>query len=120
MQQFLFVFLGGGLGSVCRYGIARLVPDSANFFYGTFIVNVLSCLVLGVVLGLALKNSITMDARLFLVTGFCGGFSTFSAFSAETLQLLESGNYAASFNYIFWSVLICILCILLGMKLTSA
>jgi fluoride exporter len=120
MQQLLFVFLGGGLGSVCRYGIARLMPDSANFFHGTFVVNVLSCLVMGVVLGLALKNNLSPDTRLFFVTGFCGGFSTFSAFSAETLQLIESGNYAASLNYIFWSVLVCILCILLGLKLTSA
>jgi len=119
MQQLLLIFLGGGLGSLCRYGVGRLLPYSSNFFYGTFAANALSGLVVGLVAGLALKNAISGDARLFFITGFCGGFSTFSTFSAETLQLIEAGNYFASINYIVWSILICILCIFLGMKLTA-
>lgn len=119
MQQLLFIFLGGGLGSICRYGIAQLIPHSSTFFYGTFVANVLSSLVLGIVAGLALKNAISGDSRLFFITGFCGGFSTFSTFSAETLQLIESGNYLAMFNYAFWSILTCVVCIFLGMRITA-
>lgn len=118
MQQLLFVFLGGGLGSICRYSIARLLPYSSNFFYGTFVANVLSSLMLGIVAGLALKNAINGDTRLFFITGFCGGFSTFSTFSAETLQLFQSGSYLAAFNYALVSIVTCMVCIFLGMKLT--
>jgi len=119
MQQLFFIFLGGGLGSICRYGITQLVPPSSNFFYGTFVANVLSSLILGILAGLALKNAISGDSRLFFITGFCGSFSTFSSFSAETLQLIESGNYFAVVNYAFWSITICVVCIFLGMRLTA-
>ena len=119
MQQLLFVFIGGGLGSLCRYGFARLIPSSSFFYYGTFAANVLSSLILGIIVGLSLKNVAGTDARLFFITGFCGGFSTFSTFSNETLQLFQSGNFLAAFNYMLWSILICVLCIYLGMKLTN-
>ena len=119
MQQLLLIFLGGGLGSLCRYGVGRMIPHSANFFYGTFTANVLSSIVLGIVAGLALKNVVSGDMRLFFITGFCGGFSTFSTFSAETLQLLEAGNYLAGFSYVLISVLTCVGCIFLGMRLVG-
>ncbi|MFK7808245.1 MAG: fluoride efflux transporter CrcB [Saprospiraceae bacterium] len=113
------MFLGGGLGSLCRYSIAKLIPHSANFFYGTFAANVLSSLILGIIAGLALKNVISGDTRLFFITGFCGGFSTFSTFSAETLQLFEAGNYLAVLIYTTVSILACLFCIFLGMRLTA-
>ena len=119
MQQLLLVFIGGGLGSLCRFGFSRLIPSSSIFYYGTFAANVIGSLILGIIVGLSLKNIAGTDTRLFFITGFCGGFSTFSTFSHETLQLFQSGNYLAAFNYMFWSILVCVCCIYLGIRMTS-
>ena len=85
----------------------------------TFTANVLSCIVLGVVLALSLKSTISPTTRLMLITGFCGGFSTFSSFSNETLQLLQTEAYLTAFSYIFFSLLVCLFCIYLGMRLVG-
>ena len=119
MHQFFFVFIGGGIGSLCRYSIGRLIPSSPSFFYGTFAANVFSSLILGILIGLSLKNTVGTDGRLFFITGFCGGFSTFSTFSYETLQFFQSGNYMAAIGYIFWSIFTCVLSIFVGIKLIS-
>ncbi len=120
MQQIILIFIGGGLGSLCRYGIARWIANHASGFpFATFVANVLSCLVLGIILALSLKNSISDTTRLMVITGFCGGFSTFSTFSNETLQLLQSGAYTTAFANVFVSLLVCIGTIYLGMKLVG-
>jgi len=120
MQQIILIFIGGGLGSLCRYGLARWITNHASGFpLATFVANVLSCLILGIVLALSLKNSVSDTTRLMMITGFCGGFSTFSTFSNETLQLLQSGAYTTAFANVFISLLICITSIYLGMKLVG-
>ena len=99
MKVLLMVFLGGGLGSSFRYLISKYLNQSAYsnslaIPLGTFTVNIVGSLLLGLLLGLALKyNSLSGNALLFLATGFCGGFTTFSAFAFENQELLKSGDY---------------------------
>ena len=120
MQQVILIFLGGGLGSICRYGLGRCISNHASGFpLSTFFANVLSCLILGIVLALSLKTSISDSTRLMLVTGFCGGFSTFSTFSNETLQLLQSGAHFVALSNIFFSLIVCMVSIYLGMRLVG-
>lgn len=99
MKVLLMVFLGGGLGSTLRYLISKYLNHAAYSSsiaipLGTFTVNIVGSLLLGLILGLALKyNSLSGNALLFLATGFCGGFTTFSAFAFENQELLKSGDY---------------------------
>lgn len=118
MVNFFLVFLGGGLGSICRYGIARLMDNQLNTFpFATFIANILSCILLGFLVGLSLKGAMNQNYKLLLITGFCGGFSTFSTFSNETFHLFQSGNIAYAMTNIAASLLVCLFCIYLGLKL---
>ena len=116
MQQLLFVFIGGGLGSLCRHALSRWIAQ-VSFPYATFTANVLSCLVLGLVLGLSMKNTIGVDARVLLITGFCGGFSTFSTFSAEIYKLITNNQWLMVFIYIMASLMFCVFSIFIGIKL---
>ena len=95
MKALLLVFLGGGLGSTLRYGVGKwLNPDVTGFPYGTFLANILGSLIIGVLLGFAAKNqSISQNTMLFLATGFCGGFTTFSTFAYENQEFLKSGEF---------------------------
>lgn len=94
----LLVATGGAIGAVLRYLLGgwiqgRLGPD---FPWGTFIVNVSGSLLIGLVLGLVDRGALSGEARLFLAVGILGGYTTFSTFSYETLQLLENGNLGAT------------------------
>jgi CrcB protein len=109
MTNILAVFIGGGLGSLCRFGISKmsLKMTETNFPLGTFISNTLSCIILAVaVIYFSSKISGNMALKLFVITGFCGGFSTFSTFSLETLELLKQGNYLFAILNIVISVLV--------------
>ncbi|MCL4162961.1 UNVERIFIED_CONTAM: hypothetical protein GTU68_002754, partial [Idotea baltica] len=77
MKQFLLVFLGGGLGSILRFWISKnLNSYFSNFFFGTFLVNILGCLLIGILFGLSFKNHLlSQNQVLLLSTGFCGGFT---------------------------------------------
>ena len=110
MKEVLLVFFGSGLGGVLRFGLGKWISmfHDHHFPLGTFIVNVLACLAVGFVIGLAdYKQVISAQTRLFLVMGFCGGFSTFSTFSSENLTLFQQGHYVSLVAYILMSVLLC-------------
>lgn len=116
----LAIFLGGGLGSVARYGLGRWVNSwhVSHFPFGTLVVNVVACFVLGVLIGLAdHRQLISPSARMFWTVGFCGGFSTFSTFSHETLVLIQNGFTLSSLLYILLSVALCLGATFVGLYL---
>lgn len=105
--SFLFVFLGGGVGSVLRYWIGKEfnTTSGAAFPTGTLLVNLTGSLLIGLFWGIAEKsNQLTSPIQLLLITGFCGGFTTFSAFSQESLLLLKAGNWYWGFGYILITI----------------
>ena len=119
-MNYLLVFLGGGLGSIFRYGIAVAIKDyNVSFPFATMLANIISCIILGALVGLSLKGNLHDNYKLLLMTGFCGGFSTFSTFSHETFYLLQSGAYIHGFANIFFSLVVCLISIYLGLKLVG-
>lgn len=111
MKEIIAVFIGSGLGGLSRYGLGKWVDSWHNHYFpfGTFVVNVAACFALGIVLGLAdHKQILEPTARLFLAVGFCGGFSTFSTFSSETLTLFQQGHNLTSVLYALCSLLLCV------------
>jgi fluoride exporter len=94
--QLILIALGGALGSLCRYGLSTTVQRfSSPFFpYGTFVVNVLGCLVFGIIIGAARQRFVLGPSeRAFLLIGILGGFTTFSTFTYETFALLQDGEF---------------------------
>jgi len=120
-NNIIFIAIGGLLGSVARYlsvvYISKLIPS--QFPYGTFAVNILGCLVIGFIYGLSLRYLwFTPEWRLFLATGFCGGFTTFSAFALENMQLIQQANYGAFALYSITSFTFGLAAVFLGAFLT--
>ncbi len=119
IKNLLLVGLGGGIGSVLRYAGSLLF--SARFFpYGTLAVNIIGSFIIGIVLALSIKNDVfATNWKLFLATGICGGFTTFSAFSMENLQLLQSGKYSIALSYTLSSIVMGIAAAWAGFKLIT-
>lgn len=125
MIGYLYVAAGGALGSVLRYWISRSADSYAHtvFPWGTLLVNVSGSFVIGVLSALALAESrwgLGDNARLFLMVGICGGFTTFSSFSLQTLGLLREGLLLRAGGNIALSVLLCLLATWAGLALMQA
>lgn len=119
IKEIIAVFVGGGIGSLLRFLINKIEWLSIyNFNYSTLISNVLGCLILGLAVGYFLKNnnhnSITF---IFLTVGLCGGFTTFSAFSMENLNIIQNGEFLKFFTYVMASLLSGILSVYAGINL---
>lgn len=121
MKTLLLIGLGGGVGSMLRYLTSVVVTNRfsvSTFPLGTLVVNVSGCLIIGIAYGMASRYDwFTPQMRLFLATGLCGGYTTFSAFAYENVSLLQSGNHLQAFVYIVASFVLCLLATLLGMWL---
>ena len=121
MKAVLLVFLGGGIGSVARYLLSRVLNSSPpGFPYGTFAVNILGSLIIGIILGFALKHhSPSSNTALFIATGLCGGFTTFSAFAYENVMFLKSGDYQAFAIYTLASIFLGLAAVFAGIFLAK-
>lgn len=120
INNVLLVGLGGGLGSMARYACQRWFASvsGSHFPWGTFAVNAAGCLLIGIFWGLSFKSFDSNERwKLFLMTGLCGGFTTFSAFTLEGIGLLRENKTGLFFLYIAGSVLTGLLATYLGMKL---
>ncbi len=119
MKELVYIFIGGGAGSVLRYlaQIAvneRIAPFAFPFSWGTFTVNVAGSLLIGLFYSLSEHFQLSMEARLFLTAGLCGGFTTFSTFSNDALSMLEGGFYGTFALYVCLSIVLGIGAVLLG------
>ena len=117
-MNFIIVFIGGGIGSILRYGVSLAVsPYLPKFPWATFISNSTACIIIGILTTLSLKGNLDNSYRLFFVTGVCGGFSTFSTFSNESLALFQNGQPFMALANILLSVVACLTCVYVGMKI---
>ncbi|MFB0938795.1 MAG: fluoride efflux transporter CrcB [Urechidicola sp.] len=121
MKQVLLVFIGGGFGSVLRFLVGKYLNNAETGIpYGTFAANILGSLLIGIVLGLAAKNdSLSPNQTLFLATGFCGGFTTFSTFAYENHVFLKSGDFTSFAFYTIASFVVGFLAVFLGLYLVK-
>ena len=121
MKNILLVFLGGGFGSVLRYLIGKYLNSTETGIpYGTFTANILGSLLIGIILGLAIKNdTLSQNQTLLLATGFCGGFTTFSTFAYENHVFLKSGDFTSFAVYTIASFVIGFLAVFFGMYLVK-
>ncbi len=119
----LIIGSGSFLGGVSRYLASRYIQEHSfsAFPYGTFLVNILGCLLIGIIFGISERaNVLSMETRLFLTVGFCGGFTTFSTFANESLAMMRDGNFLFVALYAAGSVFLGILATYLGNVLINS
>ncbi|MCG2420014.1 fluoride efflux transporter CrcB [Aequorivita sp. F47161] len=121
MKQLALVFIGGGLGSTLRYLLAKHLNDyETGVPFGTLAANIIGSLLIGIILGLALKNDmLSQNTVLFLATGFCGGFTTFSTFAYENHLFLRAGDFMSFALYTLASFAVGFTMVFLGMWLAK-
>ena len=120
MRNLFYIFIGGGLGSVMRFLVSNYTQKLWNintFPVGTFVVNMIGCFFIGIFSAYFLK--VDNYLKFLLITGFCGGFTTFSTFSAENISLWENGNYAILILYILLSVIVGFGAVFLGFNISK-
>jgi CrcB protein len=116
----LLLFLGGGIGTILRYEVSGLVQDhlGSSFPWGTFVVNVTGCLAIGLFATLAdERGMLGSPARLFLMVGVTGGYTTFSTFGLETWRLLQTGDLVPAFANVAGSVVVGLVSLVIGVFL---
>ncbi len=112
-MNIFIVALGGAFGAVCRYGLSQL-PVESSFPIATFFTNLIGAFLIGFISGVSEKKGVSKEMVLFIKTGFCGGFTTFSTFSLETVTLLEQGKYGIGTVYMALSLVCCLAGVVLG------
>lgn len=117
VKNLFWVAIGGAAGSVLRYLLSNI---NASFPWGTFTVNILGSLLIGLLVGLVSKGMLPPEMKLLLVTGFCGGFTTFSTFANESYSMMKAGDVLMTALYVGASVIIGILAVWGGMMLTGS
>ena len=123
MLNLLVIFIGGGLGAMSRYGVSQYAIHQfgKSFPYGTLICNITGCLVIGFLAAIFLfKLDISYLWRSALITGFLGGYTTFSSFSLDALTLIQEGEVVKAFTYIVSSVLLSLILVYAGFFLGKA
>src|SRR6266566_3544286 len=118
----VLIALGGAVGSLLRYLIGGAIQRSSasGFPIGTMFVNVAGCFLIGIFVRFLLNMQESAELRALLVIGFCGGFTTFSTFSFETVGLIEGGEYARAATYVLGSAVLCTVATFAGMAAVSA
>jgi len=122
LKTIIYVAIGGAIGSVLRYLTSVVVTKywSNQFPLATFIANVLGCFLVGFLVGLLEKNNLAnSNLKWFLITGFCGGYTTFSTFGFENYTLFQSNNSLLAFVYIGLSILIGLLAVWFGLFISK-
>lgn len=122
IRTLVLIALGGGIGSIFRYLTSVMVQKyyASIFPLATLITNVLGCFLIGLIVGLLEKNQLTnSDLKWFLITGFCGGYTTFSAFGYENISLMQSNNSGLAFVYIGVSIITGLFAVWIGLFLTK-
>ncbi len=120
IKTLLLIGIGGGMGSILRYLTSLLAAKyfEGSFPLGTFIANIVGCLLIGIFLGMFTQKEDSQLVMLFVI-GFCGGYTTFSSFAYENLDLLQSGNYGTAFLYIAGSMLISLFAVWAGLSMVK-
>jgi CrcB protein len=122
IRTLLLIAFGGGIGSVLRYLTSVLVQKyyASVFPLATLITNVLGCFIIGLLMGVFEKNQVvTSDLKWLFVTGFCGGYTTFSTFGYENISLFQNNNSVLAFLYIGGSIFMGLFAVWLGLILTK-
>jgi CrcB protein len=123
IKQLILVGLGGATGSIFRFLISFFTSKFHlvySFPLATFTVNITGCILIGLLIGLSDKYTwLDKDMKLLLITGFCGGYTTFSAFSLENVQLMENQHYLTFAFYVAGSILFGIAAVFLGSYLSK-
>ena len=119
-MSYLLVFFGGGLGATLRHAVNMLCARlwGTGFPYGTFVINITGSTVMGLIAGyFAFRTDASQSWRLFLMTGILGGYTTFSAFSLDSMLLYERGEIGLALFYVLGSVIFSILGLFAGLAL---